>query len=284
MLSSSPLATVVTDPGSLTLIALVGLAYATGLREWRTYAGRPVVTSTQRLMFWAGLAVTGVAVASPLDSLSARTMTAHMAQHVLLLNVAGPLFALGAPVPTLLWALPASWRRRALRASRRLTRSHDRWQVAWVAATLLVEGTVLIGWHFPALYDAALHNQAVHLVEHLTLLLTSTVSWWAVATGRRSRRGAAAVAALVGSLSGIVLGSAMVVIPHPLYPPYVHGLGAAAIADAVADQRMAGVIMWAFGGLLEDITGAALFASWLAMTHERPEESYAVPPLPGVPS
>ncbi len=64
------------------------------------------------------------------------------------------------------------------------------------------------------------------------------------------------------------------------YRTYLHG----SVAGALADQRMAGVVMWAFGGLLEDITGAALFASWLAGSHERPEESYVVPPLPGVPS
>jgi hypothetical protein len=39
--------------------------------------------------------------------------------------------------------------------------------------------------------------------------------------------------------------------------------------------------MWAFGGLLDDLTGAALFASWLSLAREPAEESYAVPPLPG---
>src|SRR5579871_1061755 len=217
MLCAEPLAMAITDPGSLTLIGLAGLAYAVGLREWRSRAGRPVVSPQAQGFFALGLLVTAIAVASPIDGLAARSLTSHMVQHVLLLNAAGPLLALGAPVPTLLWALPERWRVAALRTSRRLTRSHDRWQAGWVAGSLVVEAGILLGWHLPVLYEAALHNQAVHDLEHLSLLLSSTVSWWAVVTGRRSRRGAAAVAALLGSLSGIILGSALVVIPHVAY-------------------------------------------------------------------
>ena len=273
--STDPLAMVVTDPGSLTLIALVGLAYVTGLRRWRAQSRRPVVSRAQQVAFASGLLVAGVAVASPLDALVARSLTAHMVQHVLLLNAAAPLLALGAPVPTLLWALPPRARGTSLRASRHLTHSHDRWPAAWIAGTLVAEAGVVLGWHLPVLFEAASRNQGVHLIEHLSFVVTSTLSWWAVVTARRSRRGAAAVAALVGSLSGIALGSALVVIPHPVYPSYVQG----SVPAALADQRMAGVVMWAFGGLLEDITGAALFASWLSMGRERAEESYVVPPL-----
>ncbi len=266
---------VVTDPGSLTLIALAWLAYVTGLRRWRAQSGRHVVSRAQQLAFAGGLVVAGVAVASPLDVLAARSLTAHMVQHVLLLNAASPLLALGAPVPTLVWSLPPAARTASLRASRRLMRSQARRPAVWIAGSLLAEAGVLLAWHLPVLFEAASRNQGTHLIEHLSFILTSTLSWWTVVTARRSRRGAAAVAALIGSLSGIVLGSALVVVPHPIYPSYARG----PVASALADQRMAGVVMWAFGGLLEDITGAALFASWLSMGRERAEESYVVPPL-----
>jgi cytochrome c oxidase assembly factor CtaG len=269
---------VVTDPGSLALIGLAGLAYLAGGRRWARRVGRPVVSPAQQGAFAAGLMVAAVAVASPLDGLAERSLTIHMVQHVLLLNACGPLFALGAPLPAMLWALPDGPRARAVRFSRRMTRNHDRWQAGWIAGGLVLEAGVLLGWHVPALYEAALRNAGVHNLEHLTFVLTSTLSWWTVVSGRRSRRGAAAVAALIGSLSGIVLGSAMVIAPNPFYPTYVQ----ASVAGALADQRMAGVVMWAFGGLLEDLTGAALFASWLASSRERPEEAYVIPPLPGV--
>ena len=249
-----------TDLVPLTVIAGFGFAYWAGLQRSHT---RPA----QRIFFASGLVVTAVAVASPLDGLVDRSLTAHMVQHVLLLCASGPLLALGAPL-TLLWALPGSVRGRALRASRRLSRHHDRWQPAWVGGGLLLEGVVMVGWHLPWLYDAALRHPVLHDAEHLTFVLIATMAWWTIVTGRRSRRGATAVAALIGSLSGILLGSALVVAPHPLYAAY----------PSLSDQRMAGVVMWAFGGLLEDIVGAALFASWL----HRPDEprDIVVPPLP----
>jgi cytochrome c oxidase assembly factor CtaG len=252
------------DPAPLVLIALVGFAYRTGTRHGAR------VTRRQELFFYAGLVVTAVAVASPLDTAADRSLTAHMSQHVLLLSASGPLLALGAPLPTLLWALVPDARRTTMRWSRALTRSHDRWQAAWVGGGLLVEAGVVFAWHFPVLYQAAIHHAVVHDLEHLMFVVVSTASWWTVVTGRRSRRGAAAVAALLGSLSGIILGSALVIAPHTLYSSY----------PSLNDQRMAGVVMWAFGGLLDDLVGAALFASWLN-SNERPEESYVVPPLPG---
>lgn len=266
-----------TDPTALTLIAAVAYAYALGVRRRQVQAGQRVVTSGQQAAFAAGLVVTALAVASPLDTVAERSLSAHMVQHVLLLSASGPLLAFGAPVPTLLFALPERLRRPALRWSRRVNRNHDRWQPGWVAAGLVAEAAVVLGWHLPLFYDAALRHPLLHDVEHLSFVVTATLSWWTVVTGRRSRRGAAAVAALVGSMSGIILGSAMVIAPNPFYSTYVHST----VAAALDDQRMAGVIMWAFGGLLDDLTGAALFASWLSMAREPAEESYAVPPLPG---
>ncbi len=280
MPSADPLAAAVPDPGAVVVILLVLLAYVTGARRWRRRAGPGVVRRGHQVAFVAGLLVTAGAVASPLDGLADRSLTAHMVQHVLLLSASSPLLALGAPVPTLLWALPSRLRRRALEVSRSMTRSHDRWQPGWVAGSIVVEAAVLAGWHLPVLYEAALRHPAVHDLEHLSFLLTSTAAWWTVVTGRRSRRGAAAVAALVGSMTGIIIGSAMVIAPHPFYPSYVRG----SAGGALADQRMAGVVMWAFGGLLEDVTGAALFASWLGWSREPAEDQFVVPPLPGVPT
>jgi cytochrome c oxidase assembly factor CtaG len=57
----------------------------------------------------------------------------------------------------------------------------------------------------------------------------------------------------------------MVLAPRPWYPTYATGR----FSSALADQQMAGVVMWAFGGMAAVIAGAVLFASWLA--RESPE-------------
>jgi putative membrane protein len=48
----------------------------------------------------AGLFSLWVAVASPLASMDRHSLTAHMAQHLILMTVAAPLILLGAPAIT----------------------------------------------------------------------------------------------------------------------------------------------------------------------------------------
>jgi putative membrane protein len=265
---------IVASPAALLVVMTVGIAYAIGRDRWSRRTGHPMVGTAAAASFLSGLAAVGVALASPLDRAADTSLSAHMIQHVLLLSVAGPLLALGTPIPTLLWALPERLRRRALVAARRLVHVHDRRFVAWVTTALLGEALVMWVWHVPGAYEGALRNPALHGCEHASFLFVATAAWWSVATGRRSRRGAAAIAALLGSVPGSVLGLAMVLAPHPWYPSYVHR----SVAAALADQQFAGVIMWALGGMAAVIAGAALFATWLASNS--PDITARMPPIP----
>jgi putative membrane protein len=237
-----------------------------------------VVRTTQVVSFGAGLGVLAVALASPIDGLADRSLTDHMVQHVLLLSVGAPLLALGAPLPTLLWALPDRYRAGAVAGSRRLLREHDRHFPLWVTVSLIVEAVAMWAWHLPDLYQAAVRDPALHAAEHACFVFASAAAWWSIAAGRRSRRGAAAIAALIGSLPGMALGSAMVLAPNPWYPIYV----TAGRAAALTDQEVAGVVMWAFGGMAAVIAGAGLFASWMRGAAGGEERRYVVPPLPVV--
>ncbi len=269
------LGVIIADPPTVVLVALAGAAYASGAHRWARQTGRPMLRPTALASFGLGLVTTAIALASPIDTRADTSLTAHMVQHVLLLSVAGPLLALGAPLPTLLWALPPKARRRALAGTRRLLHTHDRRFPVWVGASLVAEALVMWGWHLPNAYQAAVRDPALHAAEHASFLASATVAWWSVANGRRSRRGAAAIAALIGSLAGMALGSAMVLAPNPWYPIYV----TAGRAAALGDQQVAGVVMWAFGGMAAIIAGAGLFASWLAgiSSHDAPP---VVPPAP----
>ena len=251
---------VVASPFALFVVVLTGGAYAFGRDRWHRCARRQIVGVKTVALFYAGLLTVAVALASPLDAGAESSLPEHMIQHVLLLSVAGPLLAFGMPLPTLLWALPAQLRRRSVSVVRRLQRGHDRRGAIWLTSALVAEAAVMWGWHVPSLYEAAIRNSVVHAAEHASFLLVSTAAWWSVATMRRSLRGAAAVAALLGSVPGMALGVAMVLAPRPWYPIYSTGR----VVDALANQQLAGVIMWAFGGMAAVIAGAALFASWLA--------------------
>jgi putative membrane protein len=249
--------TVFASPGALLVVVAAGTAYALGRERWHRAAGRGIVSTATATAFFAGLVTVGVALASPLDRAADTSLPAHMVQHVLLLAVAGPLLAFGLPIPTLFWSLPDRHRRRVLGWTRRIVRAHDRRFALWVTVALAAEAVVMWSWHLPVAYDAAVRIPAVHALEHASFLLVSVTAWWSVTSIRRSLRGAAAIAALFGSLPGMALGVAMVLAPHAWYPVYA-GPG------ALADQQLAGVIMWGFGGMAAVIEGVVLFASWLA--------------------
>jgi putative membrane protein len=266
----------VASPLALLIVVAAGTAYAFGRERWNRLARRTMVGVVPSALFAGGLLVVAIALASPLDPAADSSLSAHMVQHVLLLSVAGPLLAFGMPLPTLLYALPDRARRRGVVLARRLARAHDRRFVLWVGSTLVVEAIVMWAWHVPAAYEAAIRNPPLHAVEHASFLLVSTAAWWAVVTGRRRYRGGAAIASLIGSLPGTMLGVAMVLAPNPWYPIYTHSGTAAALSG----QQIAGVVMWAFGGMAAAIAGAALFASWLASASgDAPVRAPAVLPV-----
>jgi cytochrome c oxidase assembly factor CtaG len=186
----------------------------------------------------AGLAAVALALLGPLDARAHRGIAAHMAQHLLLTGVAGPLLALGAP--------------------RLTTRMHGHRWSSYVAAAAATHAGVMVVWHLPAAYDAAVRHAPLHALEHSTLLGTSALMWFVLLGARADRRrGIAALVVFLESLPMTVLGAAMTLASHPWYD-----LGAGR-GDHLADQQLAGALLWSVGGLLAAVAGVALFASWL---------------------
>lgn len=141
---------------------------------------------TWRARCFAGaLVALGVALVSPLDALSSALASAHMVQHVLLVLVAAPLLALSASSVTLLRGSPlvvrqagARWRRRL-----RLTGPHLRALRDPVTLWLAHVGALWV-WHAAVPYDAALEHEPLHILEHVSFLVTA-VLFWRVAIGTR---------------------------------------------------------------------------------------------------
>jgi putative membrane protein len=262
-------------PALACLVAL-GFVYLIGVsRAWRAAGTGRVVLRWQVAAFLTGLIAAAVALSPVFDHTA--TFAAHMVQHVILLAIAAPLLAVGAPLPTLLWALPPTSRRAGLHWWRRLLRAHSarRW-VGWAIAALVLQAATMWVWHLPVLYEAALHNSAIHATEHLSLLTTAVAFWWSVAGGRRSRFGAGVLVVFVGGFPGTALGAALLLAPHPWYSSYVTSTA----PKALADQQMAGVVMWSVAGVAYVIAAAILFGAWLA-NDERADPGRPVnaPPL-----
>jgi putative membrane protein len=239
--------------------AALALHHLEGERRAARLRGGPRdrLARTRAASFYAGLLTIFIALAPPIDSLSQKLFWVHMFQHVLLLTVAAPLIVLGAPWMSIWRPLPLGFRRTvartvarapSLRPLRALARALGRPLGAWLAFSL---GLVL--WHIPAAYDATLHSDAVHALEHTTFLLFGILLWAQVLASPplRLRLGALdrvyyiAAAAVVGWVISLVLAFA----PTPLYPAYAQLIDRPGGISALADQQLAAGVMLVPGSL-----------------------------------
>ena len=213
-------------------------------REAQTERFRPV-------FFAAALIVLLLALESPLDILGDTYLfSAHMAQHLLLVEVVPSLLLLGIPSP---------WFRRLLdwRPAARLEQILSCAPVAWLIGTL----TMWI-WHAPLLYNAALASDQIHIGQHLMFLTAGVIFWWPVLAPTRTHRLASWAAAAYlasGALAGSVLGILLTFSPTDLYPAYTQPIDRLGILPllraqwgftAGADHRLGGGLMWMVGGLV----------------------------------
>src|SRR5205085_2489727 len=62
-----------------------------------------------------------------------------------------------------------------------------RWY-ALAAAAVVTQSVIVVGWHAPAAFDAALRTDPLHGLEHLSMLGGTTALWWVLAGTRPLRR------------------------------------------------------------------------------------------------
>jgi cytochrome c oxidase assembly factor CtaG len=229
---------------------------------------------TRQWCLGLGLVVALLVLVGPFDAAADASQAWHMGQHVVLLTVAAPLVALGFTDRGGTWTVIDRWQRRLLRmpAVRRASRS----ATALVAAAILLQSAALAVWHLPGPYQAAVRNSLVHGFEHAVFLGTAVLFWWALLHTSRARLGFGVLALFVAALPGTALGVLMTFAHSNWYP--VYGSGSAGLAD----QQMAGVVMWAVGSTAYVIAAVILFASWLSSleqtTPARPPATTAAEP------
>lgn len=240
---------------------LVPLALFAGIYIWRfaqarREAGGRGAGLLQALAFAGGTLALLAALVSPLDGLGEEYLfSAHMVQHVLIGDIAPLLIILGLS-------------RVILRpATRRLTAIERRLGPLASPATGLVAWLVLMYfWHIPALYDAAVEQPLVHLLEHVSFFAAGVALWWPLIQPipmRRHLTGMQPIAYIGVAKAGLaVLGIYLAWSTTALYPyyedtPRIWGL------SPVEDQNVAGVIMMVEQSLTLALVLVALFVRML---------------------
>lgn len=235
------------DPWLWAPLLLAHWAYGRGvLRAWAR-AGRGRIIERWRVAaFVSGEATIVLALISPLDGLGETLLSAHMVQHLLLTTAAPLLLVLSAPERAWTWALPHKWRR--LGRARIIGCLMQAWSALTQPLTAFVlHSAALWAWHAPALFDAALRDEGVHTLEHLTFFVTALMFWSGVCA-RRTAPGYAALLVLSLFMQCGLLGAVLSLAPVQLYAygdrAMLWGL------SPLEDQQISGLIMWAPAGLL----------------------------------
>jgi putative membrane protein len=263
-------------------LAAAAYLYASGLAVlWRRAGRGRVVAPWRARCFWAGIAALVVALISPVDAVGSALFAVHMVQHLLLIMIAAPLLVLGDALTATLWALPLRWRRRVGSGWRRARTVRALWSVLRAAPVAWALHVVALWiWHAPPFYEAALRNEAVHVLEHATFFLTALLFWWVllVPHGRPMGTGARVLYLFTAGLQSTILGAMITFARHPWYPAHF-GTTQAWGLTPLEDQQLAGLLMWIPAGLVYLVALLPLLGS--ALTADAPSQG-VVPSTAGV--
>ena len=244
------------DPFLIVVVAVV-IWHEIGLARLARRS-RPERTRQRRRrswLFYGGLAVLLLSVASPIDYWADDYFFVHMLQHLLLMFAAPTLVVAGAPWQPLLDGLPGRSGQAITRGTLRGGWSRPLRAVGafllrpWVAVTLF--SVVMLAWHVPVLFDLAATNQAVHIwLMHGSFFAVGVLFWLQFIPSppfRRKMPLASQAVALIAT-NGVmwVLAMSMSILTQvSWYSVYDHIPGVT--LAPFADQQIGAAILWVCG-------------------------------------
>jgi putative membrane protein len=237
-------------------LIVLGWLYAlcTGPLRARLAPGQPFPRA-HAFRFYTALILFYLAVGSPLDQIGERfLLTAHMVQHQLLMYPAAVLFLMGLPA----WLLAPATRRPALRAFLRfLTRP--------LICALIYILTLSI-WHTPYLYDLALQNKYIHVLEHLMFFGAALLYWWPVLSPTPElpalARGPQLIYLLAVTIGMTPLFFFLAFADNVLYPTYEYAPRIIANFTPMQDQVLGASVMKLGGLFVTFIALVITFYRW----------------------
>ena len=164
---------------------------------------------------WVAIVLMLVIFVSPLCALSSALFSVRVLHHVLLIAAVAPLLALAFP----------------------LRRVGSPPVIALVAA----HAVVLWLWHTPGAYAWGLASVPAYWLMQTSLLGSAWLLWRAILAPAQSGPALIALATTIGQMG--LLGAVIVFASRPLYPVHFASTAAWGVAP-LADQQLAGLLMW----------------------------------------
>lgn len=261
------------EPSVILGILLLAGLYLAAASLWRprlqraAAQGEAPMPAGKIAWFMGGLVVILLALISPLDEIGDTYLfSAHMVQHLLLIMAAAPMLLFGTPG----WMLSPLLHKPAIRRIGR-----------WLTHPLVAFAIFNINfaaWHFPALYQATLLNENIHILEHLLFLATAVLNWWPVLGPAeelpRLPYPGQMLYLFLEAIPATALGALLVFSDGPLYPFYVSAVRLFGLSP-FADQQIGGLIMSTLGGLVYLGALGGVFMAWVDQEEKTAVEAHA---------
>lgn len=246
----------------LTLAYMLAITY---LGPRKVPPGTPPASRGQRIAFFLGVFALWAGEEWPLHELAEDFLfSAHMTQHLLFAFVVPPLLLVGTPV----WLLRALLGRGVrFKIVRFLSRP---------IPALLLFNAAIAAMHWSVVVNLQVDSEPFHVAFHLVLITAGLLMWSVVVAPlpelRRLPEPARMFYLFLQSVVPTVPASFLTFSSGVLYSSYAAAPRIWGI-DAVADQRVAGLIMKLGGGLLLWSVIAYMFFKWNAREEaQRSEE------------
>lgn len=250
--------------GSIVVIAL----YLYGVGPLRVkYSLAERVAAWRVISFILGVSIIFISLFSALDKLGDDYLfSVHMVQHLFLTIVGAPLMVLGTPG----WLIKPLLRNRTIfKIGKFLTYP--------AIAFVLYNGDFWL-WHLPVLYDIALKNDLIHILEHLSFIVFSVVYWWPVLSNSEELPRLPLVGQILyvflSGMPAVALGAGLT-FADPLYAPYIYAPRVWGLSPAT-DQQLGGLLMWIPGSILNIIIISILFIQWMQRQDAKQREQEAI--------
>ena len=248
-------------PTILLPLALYAGLYAWRFRVARREAGGRGVRPWHALAFGGATLALLAALVSPIDTLGDELFTMHMTQHILLGDIAPLLLLLSL---SRVFMRPLT--RRLLRVERALG------PLAHPVTAIALWFFLLYLWHIPTLYEAAIENPSVHVLEHASFFTAGVALWWPLIQPvpmRNGLKGPAAFGYILGAKMGAGALGLYLVWSGDLVYDYYSGVERTWGLSALEDQNLGGAIMMVEQSLVLAAVLIVLFARMLSQSEEQ---------------
>ncbi len=250
------------DAVPIVMLLAAGLLYVMAARRvgawsvWRTTS------------FAAGLVVTFLATESVVGVFDSAYFSDHMIQHLLLIMIAAPLFALSAPLD-LAYAAGGGGLRRLLDGRVMTVLTHPLFAFALYFAFIPTA-------HLTGLFDLMLRHEWLRNLEHIGFLVTGYLFFrvaFGLERGTTIHRGLRLVYVMAAVPVDTFTGLALAMSSKNPFPSYRHLSPTGSTASSILDSiHLGGAIMWIGGDALMLLACIPISVAWVKWETVRTRE------------